>query len=106
MFRIALVCVLLFLVGCGGQGSTTGDGKQVKVYLNPLSMLLAGAEKQKGSPLTRDEVLRIRDTAEFVMMEPEQAKKFYESLDSQAPVHRINPDRVWEEWQELRTRVK
>ena len=27
--------------------------KQVKVYLNPLVMLLAGAEKQKGHPLTR-----------------------------------------------------
>jgi hypothetical protein len=79
--------------------------EQVKVFLNPLVVLLAGAEKQKGRPLTREEVLEIRDKAAFVMMSPEQAEKFYESLDAQVPVHRMNPDRIWEEWQEIRDRL-
>lgn len=79
---------------------------QVKVFLNPLVMLLAGAEKQKGSPLTREEVLDIRENAAFVMMSPEQAQRFYKSLDSQVPVHRINPDRIWEEWQEIRDQIR
>lgn len=81
-------------------------GSQVKVYLNPLVVLLAGAEKQKGRPLTREEVLAVRDSAAHVMMSPEQAKKFYESLESQSPVHRMNPDRVWEEWQEVRQHLQ
>jgi hypothetical protein len=79
---------------------------QVKVYLNPLAVLLAGAEKQKGQPLTREEVMHVRDTAVFIMMSPDQAEKFYKSLDSQVPIHRMNPDRVWEEWQEIRGQVK
>lgn len=79
---------------------------QVKVFLNPLIMLLAGAEKQKGRPLTREEVLAVRDSAAHIMMPPEQAKKFYESLDSQVPVHRIDPDRVWEEWREIRDKLE
>ena len=40
----------------------------VKVYLNPLHMLLAGRERQKGSPLTREEVLEVRDNAASIMM--------------------------------------
>jgi hypothetical protein len=79
---------------------------QVKVFLNPLVMLLVGAEKQKGRALTREEVLAVRDSAAHIMMPPEQAKKFYESLDSQVPVHRMNPDRVWEEWQEIRSKLE
>jgi hypothetical protein len=81
-------------------------GGQVKVFLNPLYMLLAGAEKQKGRPLTQDEVLAVRDSAVHIMMPPEQAKKFYESLDSQVRVYRMNPDRVWEEWQEIRDKLE
>lgn len=81
------------------------SGGQVKVFLNPLVMLLAGAEKRKGRPLTREEVLAVRDSAAHIMMPPEQAKKFYENLDSQVPVHRMNPDRVWEEWQEIRDKL-
>jgi hypothetical protein len=81
-------------------------GGQVKVFPNPLVMLLAGAEKQKGRPLTREEVLAVRDSAAHIMMPPAQAKKFYESLDSQVPVHRMNPDRVWEEWQEIRDKLE
>jgi hypothetical protein len=40
------------------------------------------------------------------MMVPEQAQKFYTSLDAKVPVHRMNPDRIWEEWQEIRSELK
>lgn len=78
------------------------NSDKVKVYLNPLVMLLEGAEQQKGTPLTREEVIQVRDNAGFVMMSPEQADKFYTSLDAQMPIHRIDPEQIWEEWQAIR----
>ena len=78
----------------------------VKVFLNPLIMLLAGAERQKGSPLTEAEVLHVRDTAVCVQMTQSQANKFYESLDSQMPVPRLNPEFIWDEWQAVRDRIQ
>ena len=82
------------------------DEPTVKVYLNPLMTLLAGKERQKGSPLTEAEVLAVRDSAVFVQMTKAQAQKFCESLDSQVPVYRMDPDRIWEEWQEIRDKVE
>jgi acyl carrier protein len=91
----------------GASSVAAGDlaPLQVKVFLNPLVVLLAGAEKQKGQPLTRDEVLAIRDAASFVMMSPEQADRFYAAMDKQVPVYRINPEKIWEEWQEIRLEI-
>src|SRR5258706_16038330 len=86
--------------------SSAPTGDQVRVFLNPLIMLLAGAEKQKGRHLTHEEVLAVREAAAQIMMTREQAQKFYASLDSQVPVHRMNPDRVWEEWQEIRDQLE
>jgi hypothetical protein len=74
----------------------------VKVFLNPLVTLLAAQEKQKGAPLTREEVLAIRDAALCVMMTEAQAEMFYGSLDAQVRVPRIDPTRCWEEWQVIR----
>jgi hypothetical protein len=71
--------------------------RKMKVYLNPLH----AAEKSKGSPLSEVEVLRVRDTTIAADMTPEQAERFYASPDAQVSVHRMNPDRVWEEWQEI-----
>jgi hypothetical protein len=74
----------------------------ITVFLNPLVMLLAGREKQKGSPLTETEVLEVRDTAFCTQMPLSQAEKFYGSLDAQMPIPRLNPERIWEEWQAAR----
>lgn len=83
----------------------TTDEPQVKVYLNPLLMLLAGREKQKGSPLTREEVLEVRDHAASVMMTASQARSFYAALDAKVPIYRLDPDRIWEQWQEVRDEI-
>ena len=81
------------------------DDKTVRVYLNPLHAMLGAAEKKKGSPLTEVEVLLVRDTTVEVDMTPKQAEKFYASLDAQMPIGRLNPTRLWEEWQEVRDQV-
>lgn len=74
----------------------------VTVFLNPLVTLLAARERQKGSPLTEAEVLEIRDSAVCMQMPLSQAERFYASLDAQVPVPRLNPERIWEQWQAVR----
>ena len=84
------------------QAYKQAEESEVLVFLNPLAMLLAAAEKNKGSALTKEEVLSIRDNAQCIKMPIAQAKKFYASLDAQFVYPRINPDSCWEEWQALR----
>ena len=78
----------------------------ITVFLNPLSMLLAARERQKGSPLTEAEVLEVRDGAACTQMPRSQAERFYAALDVQMPIARLDPERIWEEWQAVRDRVE
>ncbi|SHN41025.1 hypothetical protein SAMN05192549_111150 [Duganella sacchari] len=91
--------------GRSKKGVTESSAKTVKVYLNPLHAMLWAAEKQKGSPLTKIEVLHVRDSTVAIDMTPEQAEKFYASLDAQMPIGRLNPERIWEEWKEVRSQL-
>jgi hypothetical protein len=77
----------------------------VTVFLNPLVMLLAGRERQKGSPLTEAEVVEVRDTAACTQMPLSQAERFYAALDAQMPIPRLDSDRIWEQWQAVREQV-
>jgi hypothetical protein len=64
----------------------------------PLVQLLSLMERKKGAPLTEEEVLEIRDKAVCMMLPPWAVQKMAESrgyLD-------IDPDFVWEQWQEVR----
>jgi hypothetical protein len=79
---------------------------KVPVFLNPLAMLLAARERQKGSPLTEAEVLEVRDGAECTAMSLSKAERFYASLDAQMPIPRLDPERLWEQWQAVRDRVR
>ena len=78
----------------------------VQVFLNPLVMLLAGAERTKGEPLTESEVLQIRDTAVCTQMPLSHAQKYYAALDSQIQIPRLDPERIWEEWQAVRSQIE
>jgi hypothetical protein len=80
--------------------------EKVIVFLNPLVMILAAAERKKGSPLTEEEVLAIRDESPCTLMPRSRAEAFYASLDAQGAVYRINPERVWEEWQAIRDQIE
>jgi hypothetical protein len=77
----------------------------VTVVLNPLVMLLAARERQKGSPLTEAEVLEVREGAACTQMSLSQAERFYAAVDAQMPIPRLDPERVWEQWQAVRDRV-
>jgi|GEM_PF-1579069 len=78
---------------------------KVPVFLNPLAMLLAARERQKGSPLTEAEVLEVRDGAECTAMSLSKAERFYASLDAKMPIPRLDPERIWEQWQAVRERI-
>jgi hypothetical protein len=94
------------MFGWGKSKKQLPEQGQVKVFLNPLVMLLAGRERQLGRPLKRAEVQAVVAEAAFVMMSPQQAKKFYASLDAEFPFPRIDPEHAWEEWQALRDEIQ
>jgi len=78
---------------------------KVLVFINPLVMLLAARERQKGSPLSETEVLKVRDEAACTKMPISQAEQFYAALDAQMQIPRLDPERVWEQWQAVRERI-
>ena len=70
----------------------------VPVFTPPLINLLRQKEKAKGVPLTKEEVLEIRDNATMILVKADEAMKMarnrgYEDVDA---------DRVWEQWKKLR----
>jgi hypothetical protein len=82
------------------------DEPMVTVYLYPLVMLLARAEQEKGSPLTEADVLHVRDSAQGAQMTRSMAEKYYSALDAEMAIPRLDPDRLWEEWQKIRPSIR
>jgi len=66
----------------------------VPVFLPALVALLMRAEELNGSPLTRNQVIAIRDNAHCVMV-PASAKTEMEAERGYAD---IDPERCWEDW--------
>jgi len=87
----------------GHSPENPGEPK-VRVYPNPLVGLLDDFEAAKGAPLTREEVLAVRDNAKWIEMTQSQADKFYAAFDARIKLPRLDPDRIWEEWQALNGR--
>ena len=78
------------------------DDDLVPVFIPSLVVLLLNLEKKKGSPLTRDEVLDIRDNAVAMMLPLSMArelaeKRGYDDLD---------PENCWSEFLELKNQMK
>jgi hypothetical protein len=72
----------------------------VPVFMPALVVLLVHEERKKGSPLTRDEVIAIRDRGVCMMVKQSMAiqmaaKRGYD----------IDPESAWEEWQVVRTNL-
>ena len=69
------------------------------IYISPsLVATLLNREKAKGSPLTEEEVIQIRDSCPAIALTREDARRVDESrgyLD-------IDPENCWEEWQRVR----
>jgi hypothetical protein len=73
----------------------------VPVFMPSLASVLARAEALKGSRLTEDEILRIRDAAPCIMMAPADARKLVESRG----YHDVNPENYWADWHRLRVQM-
>lgn len=72
-----------------------------RVRIIPVPSLVAtllNRERAKGAPLTRDEVLTIRDNCPCVAMTPEQLER----VERQRGYPDIDPEWAWEQWQEAR----
>ena len=69
------------------------------IYISPsLIATLLNRERAKGSPLTEEEVIQIRDNCPAIALTQEDARRVDESrgyLD-------IDPENCWEEWQRAR----
>jgi hypothetical protein len=90
-----------------GMGKGKGKGKaraKVKapdlaaVFIPPLAMVLGGAEREKGRPLSEREVLTIRDRSIAVMLRPEAAAEMAASRGYRD----IDPEDCWADWHRLR----
>jgi hypothetical protein len=71
------------------------------VLIIPVPSLVAtllNLERAKGSPLTREEVIEIRDNCPCVAMTPEQLKR----VEERRGYPDIDPEWAWEHWQEAR----
>ena len=73
----------------------------IPVFIPALVVLLHHLERQKGSPLTEQEVLDIRDKGVCMMMHVERAI----ALDEKRGYNDLDLERVWEQWQVARTRL-
>lgn len=75
----------------------TTDEPLIPVFMPELSLLLLRAEDLKESPLTIEEVIKIRDEAPCIMMYEEDARKMEATRGKQ-----IDPENCWHDWQLLR----
>jgi hypothetical protein len=78
------------------------DPKLIPVFMPALVVLLVAAERKKGSPLTEDEVLAIRNGGICMMARVEHAI----ALDEKRGYNDLDPERVWEQWQEARVSLQ
>ena len=70
----------------------------VPVFIPTLAALLLNREKEKGSDLTPEEVLAIRDQATCMMMRRDLAA----AMDEKRGYSDLNPERCWEEFLDLK----
>ncbi len=70
----------------------------VPTFMPALALLLRQAEQAKGSPLTRAEVLQVRDKGTCMMLRSSAALE----LEEKRGFRDIDPENCWEDWQELR----
>lgn len=83
-----------------GKSRSTSDGQSTEndplepVPIPALVALLLSLEKQKGTPLTEEEVNEARDKAVCIML-PLSAKL---QMDEKRGYSDINPARAWPEW--------
>lgn len=78
--------------------SKESEEQLVPTPIPALVATLLNKEREKGSPLTENEVLEIRDNA-LCMMLPISAR---EKMEESRGYPDLNPEYIWEQWQEAR----
>lgn len=73
------------------------DDTLIPVFIPKLGAVLLSAEDSKGSPLSLEEVIAIRDGATCIMMTPQAVAKFREKRGND-----ISPESCWYDFQMLR----
>jgi hypothetical protein len=73
------------------------------VFVPSLAALLTHAEELKGAELTRDEVLRIRDNFDNVIVAPSRAVRAMEEQRGYADLDMNDP---WNDWLRLQGRFQ
>ena len=74
------------------------DDELILAPVPALVSVLLNLERQKGSPLVEAEVIEARDNAACIAM-PRSA---HEAVVSARGYQDIDPERAWEEWQNIR----
>jgi len=74
------------------------DDELIPCFIPALVVLLVNAEDQKDEPLTKEEVIQIRDRADCIMMTIADARKMAESREYPD----IDPENCWHDWQMAR----
>lgn len=74
------------------------DENLVPFFMPALGAILLHKEDEKGTPLTEDEVLEIRDSSPCIMMKPEDAGQMHASRGYVD----IDPENCWYDFQMLR----
>ena len=79
----------------------SSDDPIVPVFMPALVALLGRAAELKGSPLTRDEVIRIRDNAVCIMRRASAKAE----MEEKRGYPDIDPERCWEDWLQFRAQT-
>jgi hypothetical protein len=74
----------------------------VPVPIPPLGMLLLHLEKQKGFPLTQEEVLEARDKAVCMMMRVSHKQ----ALEEKRGYRDVAPENAWADWLAFRAEAR
>ena len=74
------------------------DEQLCLVFIPALVSILLNAEKEKGSLLTREEVIKIRDSSTCMAVKISDALK----MEEERGYSDIVPEDVWSEWQAAR----
>lgn len=75
------------------------NSEELIIYPVPsLVATLLNRERAKGSPLTEQEVIEIRDACPAIALRPEDVRK----IEERRGYKDIDPENCWEEWQEAR----
>ena len=77
------------------------DDDLVPTFIPALVALLIRAEELNGAPLTRDQVVAIRDNAHCVMLPPSAQAE----IEKGRGYADIDPERCWEDWLTVRAEI-